>query len=571
MLLEYKVKRSALEGPYNFFAFFLQIPWTAPGAAWVPWTRASACDLPNETARCILVRNPVKTVFQLSVIGVVFSVTYLAGEGLPVKSELVRRSCGACHQVDSAQRMSRISYVRKTPEAWEETIQRMVRLHGLSLSPADARKIEQYLCDSHGLTASELEKVAYSLDGEEVQEQIPNEAVKNACATCHSYAKVAGQRRTREEWLNLKDFLLAMFPTLVYQHRFEDWPALCDRALPSLADEFPLETPEWKREKDQVAPKDGVWLIAGHQLGKGDYLGTLTFRTGADGGYETEAVRQFTDGSASSMKGKGHWLGSSAWRASGQGTGVERAREVFQLSADGKTQHGRWFPYQHQELGAKEVRYRIDASPQIVGILPAALRRGASATLRVYGSNLESRGIKLGDGITVDKVNETTPDHLVVQVHVAPDAKVGRHDSLVIYDKIDYIRVLPEKSLARLGGVRAVKRLIQFEAHAFSNGADGLPGTADDLDLGMVKASWNLTESFTSYGEQDTKFVGSIGQDGLFTPAEEGPNSQRPRSTNNAGDVWVNASYTPEGSNAPLKARAYLLVSVPAYRELISP
>jgi len=65
--------------------------------------------------------------------------------------------------------MSRISYVRKTPEGWEETIQRMFRLHGLSVSPADARKIEQYLSDSHGLTASELEKVAYSLVNEDTR------------------------------------------------------------------------------------------------------------------------------------------------------------------------------------------------------------------------------------------------------------------------------------------------------------------------------------------------------------------------------------------------------------------
>src|SRR5262249_30796974 len=153
------------------------------------------------------------------------------------------------HAVDSQQRMSRISYVRKTPEGWEETIQRMVRLHGFSATPADARKIEQYLSEKHSLTASELAPIAYSLDGEDKEEQAPNEAVKNACMTCHSLAKIAGQRRSRDEWLNLKDFLLALFPTLVYQHRAVDWPALCDQALPWFADHFPLQTPEWQREK----------------------------------------------------------------------------------------------------------------------------------------------------------------------------------------------------------------------------------------------------------------------------------------------------------------------------------
>lgn len=491
-----------------------------------------------------------------------------------MKSELVRTTCGVCHRVDSGQLMSRISYVRKTPEGWEETIQRMLRLHGLNASPADLRKIEQYLSESHGLTASELEKIAYSLDNEDVEEQVPNEAVKNACTTCHSYAKIAGQRRTRQEWLNLKDFLLAMFPSLVYQHRFEDWPALSDKALAWLADTFPFETPEWTRESGQTPPPEGRWWITGHQLGKGDYVGSITFHASPDGGFETESVRHFSDGSDVSMTGRGQWLGASAWRGSGQSADVDKAREVFQLSADGKMQHGRWFPFQHPELGAKEFRFRADMSPQIAGIAPGAIRRGTSAQLRIYRSNLNASALPLGDGIKVEKVIESASDHLIVQVQVAAEAQPGKRDmlggSVTVYDKADYIRVLPEKSLARLGGARALKRFIQFEAHAFSNGPDGIPGSADDLDLGMIKASWSLGESFSAPNDEDLKYVGSIGQDGLFTPAQEGPNPQRPRSTNNAGDVWVNASYTPEGSNVPLKARAYLLVSVPAYRELIS-
>ena len=501
----------------------------------------------------------------------------LVGEGLPVKSELVRTTCGACHQVDSEQRMSRISYVRKTPEGWEETILRMMRLHGLNLAPADARKIEQYLSESHGLTASEMEKIAYSLDYEDVQEKIPNEAVKNACATCHSYAKVAGQRRTREEWLNLKNFLLAMFPTLVYQHRFEDWPALCDKALPWLADEFPFESPEWKREKDQKAPGEGRWFAAGHQLGRGDYVATITFRAGADGEFETETIRHFADGTESEAKGQGRWLSANAWRGSGHSAEIDRAREVFQLTADGKTQRGRWFPYQHPELGADETRY---SNPEMAAILPKAARQGSAARFDIYGANLNAGAINLGEGVRIDKVVSETADHVIVEVHVMPNARIGKRDiqagaarlpeALTIYDKADYIRVEPEKALARLGGARAVKRFIQFEAHAFSNGPDGIPGTADDLDLGLVKATWSLGESFTAPNDEDTKFVGSIDQNGLFTPGQEGPNPQRPRSTNNAGDVWVNAAYTPEGSSVPLKTRAYLLVSVPQYRELIS-
>jgi quinohemoprotein amine dehydrogenase len=517
--------------------------------------------------------------------GGLLSIVALRADGLPIQNGLVRKSCGACHAVDSQQRMSRISYVRKTPEGWEETIQRMARLHGFDAAPADARNIEQYLSAKHGLTASELEPVAYSLDGDDVQEQVPNEAVKNACTTCHTYGKIAGQRRTREEWLGLKDLLLALFPSLVYQHRFEDWVGLCDQALPWLADRFPLETPEWQREKDLPAPGDGRWLLTGHQPGKGDYVGVLAMKAGPDGVVQAESTRRFTDGSDVTVQGTGRWISSFAWRGSGHGAGNDRMREIFHLSADGTTQRGRWFPYPHSELGSKELRYRIAAAPQIVGVMPGQIRRGQSLVLRVYGANLDASlnagALKFGEGVTVEKVDEATADLVSVRVRAAPDAKAGSRDvqvgaarkpaALAIYDKVDYLRVFPDKSMARLGGVTAVKRFIQFEAHAFSNGADGISGTADDLDLGLVKASWTLGESFTSYGEQDTKYVGSIDQNGLFTPAQEGPNPQRPRSTNNAGDVWVNASYSAEGVAVPLKARAYLLVSVPTYRELITP
>jgi quinohemoprotein amine dehydrogenase len=286
------------------------------------------------------------------------------------------------------------------------------------------------------------------------------------------------------------------------------------------------------------------------------------------------------------MKGSGLWISSYAWRGSAHGAGADRAREVFHLSTDGAIQRGRWFPYQHSELGSTETRYRVDSSPRIAGVMPGVVRRGAGSTvLRIYGANLDSSltsvSLNFGDGITIEKIDEATPDRVAVRVRTDPHAKAGPRDvqvgkatkaaALSVYEKVDYIRVLPDKSMARLGGVTTVKRLIQFEAHAFSNGLDGIPGTADDLDLGMVKASWTLGESFTSYSEQDAKYVGVIDQNGLFTPAQEGPNAQRPRSTNNAGDVWVNASYILEGASTPLKARAYLLVSVPTYRELITP
>jgi quinohemoprotein amine dehydrogenase len=178
----------------------------------------------------------------------------LWAEGIPVKSQLVQDKCGGCHTTDSQQRMSRISYQRKTPEGWEETVRRMVQLHKVSLTPADARAIVQYLGDQHGLTASEVDKISYALEQREDQEQIPNEAVRTACATCHSYARIAAQRRTKEEWLKLKSFLLAIIPTIVYQHRYMDWMKTSDEALAYLAQQFPLKPRSRSARRDRLLP-----------------------------------------------------------------------------------------------------------------------------------------------------------------------------------------------------------------------------------------------------------------------------------------------------------------------------
>jgi quinohemoprotein amine dehydrogenase len=74
---------------------------------------------------------------------------------------------------------------------------------------------------------------------------------------------------------------------------------------------------------------------------------------------------------------------------------------------------------------------------------------------------------------------------------------------------------------------------------------------------------------YSTPNDDDVNFVGSINDSGLFTPSLEGPNPQRQKQANNYptenwGDVWVDAMYKgPEGE--PLKARSYLVVTIPTY------
>src|SRR5580692_8392050 len=62
-------------------------------------------------------------------------------DGIPVTDALTISKCASCHAKDEKGNLSRISWIRTTPEGWEEAIKRMVRLNGLTLEPADAKLI----------------------------------------------------------------------------------------------------------------------------------------------------------------------------------------------------------------------------------------------------------------------------------------------------------------------------------------------------------------------------------------------------------------------------------------------
>ena len=90
--------------------------------------------------------------------------------GIPVTDTVTRNTCRACHAVDGQGRMTRISYIRATPEGWEIIIKRMVRLHGAKVSPEDARQIVKYLSDSHGLAREEAMPAFYESERRTVRE-----------------------------------------------------------------------------------------------------------------------------------------------------------------------------------------------------------------------------------------------------------------------------------------------------------------------------------------------------------------------------------------------------------------
>ena len=147
-------------------------------------------------------------------------------------------------------------------------------------------------------------------------------------------------------------------------------------------------------------------------------------------------------------------------------------------------------------------------------------------------------------------------DRVKVTVDVAADVKPGPRriayraqpgpDAIVLYDSIDYIRILPEEGFARIGGVVHPKQLERFEAWAMHHGADGKPYTDDDLKIRVVdEVEWELAEFPVRPDDDDVKYVGVIDPDtGVFTPGRDGPNPKRKWQANNVGDVYVMARTT---------------------------
>jgi quinohemoprotein amine dehydrogenase len=185
--------------------------------------------------------------------------------------------------------------------------------------------------------------------------------------------------------------------------------------------------------------------------------------------------------------------------------------------------------------------------------------------------------LDFGSGVKVKRIVSHTPTELVAEVDVASDAVSGKRDiafrrsvlpsAIAVYDHLDYIKVTPESSLARLGSETHPKGFQQFEAIGYQRGADGKMHTADDVELGPIDVNWSVEEFYSTYGDDDKEFVGSLSSTGFFTPASDGPNPQRKFSRNNYGDVWVVATSKDEKDKEgrPLAGKSYLVVTVPAY------
>ncbi len=403
-------------------------------------------------------------------------------QGIPVDDPLVQTHCARCHAPDQNQHMTRISFVRKSPEGWAETIKRMGRLHGLQLSPSDAKQLVRTLSNSHGLARSEAERGIYESERRvHWSEAHHDQDFQRACAQCHPLGRVLLQQRDDEEWQLLRATHVAMFPLARGQmgggppeeerNRFgggggppagaggggaggggrggrgqsgqgADSPAggggptqgVGDRVLAKLAKDQPLFTEAWSRwsKNKREVPLAGTWTVHGHETGRGDLIGTAELTRVDEDEYTIAWRLQASDGSTIERTGKGLLYAGYSWRGRSQDQGGVSTtwREVLLLDEAWQTLRGRLFTGNYDEIGADVTLVRDQGRPRVLAVGAAAIAVPSTGhRLTVHGEAfppaLLPRDFFVGKGITITAVERQSDRTVVLVVDTAAGTELG--------------------------------------------------------------------------------------------------------------------------------------------------
>jgi len=405
--------------------------------------------------------------------------------GIPIDDRLTIQKCGGCHQRDANGMMRRLSYIRTSPEVWEQAIKRMIRLNGLSITPAEVRDVLSYLSSNNGLAPEEMKPGFWEVEHRTIGYQddyVPNPVLQKTCNNCHSIGRVLSQRRTRDDYEKLAAMHIGLFPGAANIYRPQrtkavsdvDSPARptinltggiameypkattppanakypIDLALDYLASAQPLMTPEWTSWRAAMRPPKlaGTWLLSGYQAGKGKLYGQVIITPGAtDNTFATSVSFTYVDtGAAVKSTGKSVVYTGYNWRghvtpASGPASAPPITatalptewREAMMVSRDGNTMDGRWFWSGFGELGIDVHLVRAGSEPLVVGTDVASLQSPSKGTVKIFGANLatvKAADIDLGRGVMVTKIVSATPSLLTVETDVAKDLPVGLRD-----------------------------------------------------------------------------------------------------------------------------------------------
>jgi quinohemoprotein amine dehydrogenase len=496
-------------------------------------------------------------------------------EGIPVTDPLVIAKCGGCHARDERGNMQRLSWERTTPEGWQDALKQMILREGLSVTPSEARSIVKYLSSSHGLAPEEAEPVRYDTERRIHEETlVPSDTLRETCAKCHTFARPLSWRRSAADWKQFADSHAA---------RYKIRPTA--EALAFLTKAAPLHTPAWDRWISRAVSQDlgGRWLVVASTPGHGEYYGEMQMDRDGDDEYNTRVtLTSAKDGSQILRSGRTVVFGGYACRGRSKGSGAaaagpddlsSEAREVLLIAANQSAAEGRWFWGQYQEFGFEVKLRRASSGPALLGVDRPSLKTGSRASrIRLIGDHFPTQivpaDLDFGPGVTVRGIVSGTPSEIVAELDVASDAPLGKRDvavrgsslpgAMAIYDRIDYLKVTPDSTVAAFGDRTHPKGYQQFEAVGYQRGPDGRSHTADDVALGPVDVAWAVQIFHAAEGSRSDS-VGAMNSLGLFTPADANPNLNF--------DVWVIATARDEKdrNGAALVGKSYMVVTVPTY------
>jgi quinohemoprotein amine dehydrogenase len=508
-------------------------------------------------------------------IGLLLGTVSLNASNLIDGKTILDTKCVACHisTSNSSEGLSRISDLRKTPEGWFMTVDRMQKDHGLILTKEEEQSVVKFLSDIQGLNYEETKPLRYILEKTpNYQEDFDNTMFVESCARCHSGARVGLQRRGLEEWKNLVNFHLGKFPTLEYQAlaRDRDWFDIAiNEVSPMLAEKYGND------EKFNLEKVDfvGSWALFGHKLGDGDFYGTMTLSEDMKDKYKVSFDGKFADGRDFKAIGIATVFSGYEFRSSLNIDG-KKYNQVFAVNPKTYELSGSMFETIHPEEYAsiKGVK-NTNSQTTILGIYPKSVKAGTNQIITIFGNNL-AKSVKLSNGLKINKTLEQSKNKIVLDVSASSkyDSKsvnlnIGSNnfkDELIVYKKIDSLKVLPTYAIARVGdggGVMPKQHAI-FEATGYLAGVDGKIGTDDDISIGKVDAKWSI-EPFDERAstDEDVKFVGEMDSfSGRFTPSFAGPNPKRKFQTNNAGNIKVIATH--KDGNTTLSGDSHMMVTV---------
>jgi quinohemoprotein amine dehydrogenase len=323
--------------------------------------------------------------------------------------------------------------------------------------------------------------------------------------------------------------------------------------------------------------------VTAHVQGRGNFYGEMDVESaGADELSTRVRLHSVDDGSVVVRTGRSVVYAGTAWRGRSQGAIVpgaapddlsSQAREAMWVAPDGSSVEGRWFWGQYDELGFDVTMQRAPADAALLLVDPPSFKAGSTTSrLRLIGDRFPTQvtpaDIAVGSGVRVRRILSSTAEEVVAEVDVAAGAAPGTRNvsfrssrlerAVAIYDRVDYVKVMPESSLATFASQDYSRGVQQFEAIGYQRGADGRLHTADDLELGPVQVAWSM-EVFYETDPSKQARVGALSRSGFFTPAAANPGTNF--------DAWIVATATTEQGQdgKPLVGKGYLVVTVPTY------